>query len=142
MAGITDEVEQHLRLVRIQHELLMAYAQVMVGLIREEVEERCSGCRLVDPETNAVYSHPSQLHHDFCLWVPVEDRIEACFQAAWEKLDWVDVSLLWMEALDRKMSPPPHFLEYAPWTSDDHRLGTWLTEERFEEMKELIYFMY
>lgn len=141
-AFITDEVEQHQRLRRIQHELLSAYAEVMTGLIHEEVERRCSGCGLVDQETGEVYSHPSQHKHNLCIWVPVEDLIETCFQAAWEKLDWEDVSLLWMEAIQLKLSPPAHFLEYAPWTSEDYRLGTWLAESQFEEMKELIFFMY
>ena len=85
------------------------------------MKQHGSGCRLLDS---------------------VEEKIEACFQAAWEKLDWVDVSLVWMAAIHRKVSPPAHFLEYAPWTSVDYRLGTWLNESRMKEMKELIFFMF
>ena len=139
---MADDAERQQRLARIQHELLMAYAQVMTKLIHEEVEQHCSGCGLVDAETGDIYSHPSQTSHNLCLWVPPEEQIETCFQTAWEKLDWMDVSLVWMEAIQLKLSPPAHFLEYAPWTSIDHRLGTLLTESRFEEMKQLIFFMY
>ena len=138
----STEEERPARLQKIEHELRLTFAELMTGLIHEEVRHRCSGCDILHPYTLEVYDHPSQTKHDVCLWMTPRERIDSCWDAAMKKLDLTDVTLLWMERL-QNMTPQAHFGEYCKWSSKDYLLGTWLDdEETLNEIKQLVLFAY
>ena len=130
--------EQTQRLKMIEHELKLAFAELMFGLIEKEVRRRCDGCDILHPQTLELYDHPSQTKHDVCLWMSPKEQIETCWDTAWMELDLMDVTLIWMEKL-QNMTPPARFMEYCKWSCHDYLRGTWLVDEVIiEEMKQLV----
>ena len=129
---MTDELCE--RLIAIEHELKVTFAQTLKPLIEEEIHTKCYGCDLI-AEDGERFDHPSQLHHNVCVMMDLEEQIELCFDSAMDRLDYDKVYVHWLLKLDQ-MSPKPSFEEYGFYTlSHEHE---WFTDEFKEQVKTFV----
>ena len=54
----------------------------------EVVREKCTGCQ---------NDEPNQLGHELCLLASSEERVNACFETCYERVNWDNVMELWYE---------------------------------------------
>lgn len=135
---IVDEWQQEIRLNYIEDMLTLAYARCMAEEIPDLVKKKCYGCNLIDIQTGELYDHPSQQHHNVCLMMDLEQKVELCFNDALDKIDDTEeLYLTWFEELG-KMDPPAGYMEYTKYCCQDWRRLNWMTSTWRDEVTEII----
>ena len=110
-----DEVEAKDRHRRIEQELFKCYAVAVTETLADVVREECYGCQV---------DHPSQKHHDVCLFMTFSQQVDCFLEEALDRVDEVQVSSAWTIAL-QKLYPNLNGLDLIMynygWESDDLR---------------------
>ena len=103
------------------------YTNALTDAIKVLITEKCHGCQI---------DHPSQLQHDVCLMMDVDEQVRTCMPEAMDKLDQLQVTRLWELSIGL-IEPRPSWEEYSKWMSVEYRLY-WLNSIRDEIEKRVV----
>ncbi len=114
------------RLEEIEKLLANAYAKEIASHLWEVTQKKCYGC---------IVDHPSQRHHDVCLMMEEEERIDVCFEDALRLVDHDRATTDWKKSIEHLNITGHEILKFdcIHW-----RETVWITDEWKKRMKKLI----
>ena len=88
----------------------LLYAKHVIKVLPEIIKEKCFGC---------VVDHPSQKHHNVCLMMEKDEKIEICMDDALQRINEEEIFNEFLDLFPREHTytthDPSNFYDYEEW---------------------------
>ena len=91
--------------------MTLLYIKHLLKILPQVIKDKCYGCQV---------DHPSQRHHDVCLMMTTEEKIEVCLETALTRLDHHEIYREYQEKYPDvdEDTMDSFFFFYGEWIKD------------------------